>query len=251
MSLMPFCELLQTEQRSRSVSFWDPSSGARIEAHTPGDRPDLWRRYVEGLQESYREHGVEAALDLASFGSGESTSLFFVALDMHDDVIGGTRMHGPLSDVGQARALVELCANPEGVAIARRLIKGWLPFGVIEMKGGWVHREARNRRALADTISRCFLHAMALLDAEFAFGTGSTHVVRCWSSTGAKIVDSIESTPYPDDRYQTRLMWWDRSSIGDNADPAQLHHFRREIEALRRPRPTRLIPTVPLPRCGT
>lgn len=251
MSLMADREVGLSTQSSPLLSFWDGSSRARVEAHTPSDRPDLWQQYVGGLVESYRQFGTEPALDFASFAGGETTSMFFVALNIHEEVVGGTRIHGPLARVDEARALVELAANPHGVATARRLIKDWLPFRLIEMKGGWVHRTAAHRRELADTISRCFLHAMRTLDAEFAIGTGSTHVQRCWTSTGGRVVESIASVPYPDSRYETRMMWWHYPSIEATVAPEQLTKFRNEVAAVDRRRTSPALQLVPLPRAAS
>lgn len=233
------------------LSFWDGSSRTRIEAHTPTDRPDLWQQYVDGLIDSYRQFGTESALDLESFASGRTTAFFFVALNIHEEVVGGTRIHGPLTQVDEARALVELAANPHGVATARQLISGWLPFRVIEMKGGWVHRATDHRRELADTISRCFLHAMRALNAEFAIGTGSTHVLRCWTSTGGRVIESIAPVPYPDSRYETRMMWWHYPSIGTTVAPDQLERFHTEAAAIDRRRTRLRLPLVPLPRVAS
>jgi hypothetical protein len=251
MSLMADRELSLSVQSSPLLSFWDGSSRARIEAHRPTDRPDLWQRYVEGLVDSYRQYGTESALDFAAFAGGETTSFFFVALNIHEEVVGGTRIHGPLTEVDQARALVELSADPRGVATARQLIADWLPFRVIEMKGGWVHRAANHRRELADTISRCFLHSMRGLDAQFAIGTGSTHVLRCWSSTGGRVVESIAPVPYPDSRYQTSMMWWHYPSIETTVAPDQLARFRDEVSAIERRRSRRALPLIPLPRSAS
>jgi hypothetical protein len=251
MSLMADRELGLLAQSSPLMSFWDGPSRVRIEAHAPSERPDLWQQYVDGLVDSYRQFGTESALDFTSFAGGGTTSMFFVALNIHEEVVGGTRIHGPLDQVDEARALVELAADPHGVATARRLIGDWLPFRVIEMKGGWVHRAAPRRRELADTISRCFLHAMRALDAEFAIGTGSTHVLRCWSSTGGRVVESIAPVPYPDSRYETRMMWWHYPSIGTTVAPDQLERFRNEAAATDRRRSRPALRLVPLPRVAS
>jgi len=232
MSVMTVRELVPTRQPSRSVSFWDPSSGTRIEAHTPSDRPDLWHRYVEGVTRSYRRYGVEAALDLESFVDGDSTSLFFVAFDPTHEVVAGVRMHGPLGDSAQAHALLEFASDPGGVTTIRRLIDNRLPFGVIEMKGGWVAHDTPQRSELSSTLARCFLHAMVILEAQFAFGTAATHAVGRWRTTGARATEGLTPVPYPDERYETTLMWWDFARLDSVAEPAQVRRFRAEQAAI-------------------
>ncbi|HEX3815956.1 MAG TPA: hypothetical protein VHX59_24220 [Mycobacteriales bacterium] len=217
---------------SRELSFWDPWSGCRIEAHTPAGRPDLWQQYVEGLSDSYRHYDVEGALDLDSFVTGESTSIFFVAFSPDEEIVAGVRMHGPLGDKAEAHAMLEFAADPAGVATVGRLIDDRLPFGVIEMKGGWVARHSDRRSELGNTLARCFLHAMTMLDVQFAFGTASTHAVSRWRTTGARKAEGLSPVAYPDDRYQTMMMWWDFAKLDERADPAQMRRFRSEAAAL-------------------
>jgi hypothetical protein len=42
----------------------------------------------------------------------------------------------------------------------------------------------------------------------------------------------IPATPYPDQRYQTKLAWWDRSTFANHADPKQLSMFFAEQKEL-------------------
>lgn len=240
-------ELLVTEQ-AHSISFWDPTSGCRIEAHSPSKRPDLWQSYVAGLAESYRRFGVEAALDLDSFVSGDSTSLFFVAFSPTGEIVAGVRMHGPLASSDDAHALIEFAADSTGVAMVRRLIEDRLPFGVLEIKGGWVAHSATERDALSNTLARCFLHAMTILDVQFAFCTAGTHAVKRWLSTGSAVTEGLVPVPYPDERYQTTMMWWDFTKLHERADPAQLRRFRGEAAVLARSSVVDTIRSLPRPR---
>jgi hypothetical protein len=240
-------ELLVTEQAG-SISFWDPASGCRIEAHSPRKRPDLWRSYVDGLTESYHRYGVEAALDLDSFASGDSTSLFFVAFSQTEEIVAGVRMHGPLASSEDAHALIEFAADPTGVATVERLIGDRLPFGVLEIKGGWVAHTANDRDELSNTIARCFLHAMTILDVQFAFCTAGTHAVKRWLSTGSVVAEGLVPVPYPDERYQTTMMWWDFTKLHERADPAQLRRFRGEAAVLARSSVVNAVRSLPRPR---
>lgn len=221
-------------QPTVELSFWDPWSGCRIEAHTPADRPDLWQDYVNGLSDSYQRHGVENALDLESFASGDSTSLFFVAFSPEGDVVAGVRMHGPLQESSEAHALLEFASDPAGVAKVSQLIDDRLPFGVIEIKGGWVAHTASRRDELSNTIARSFLHAMSALQVQFAFCTAGTHAVGRWLTTGSAVAEGLVPVAYPDDRYLTTMMWWDFAKLDERADPAQMRRFRTEAAALLR-----------------
>lgn len=227
MSLMTECELGPVGRPSNSASFWDSSSGARVEAHHPAERPDLWHEYVAGVTRTYRQYGVEAALDLDSFADGSSTSLFFVATSSRGDVIAGLRVHGPLATPDDAHAVSEFAIDPVAQASVRRLIANRLTFGVLEIKGVWVANSAARRAALSNTMARCFRHAMTLSAAQFALCTAGEHAVKRWESSGARIADSVQPIPYPDERYRTVLMWWDRDRLAD-ADPVQLRRYRNE-----------------------
>lgn len=217
--------------RSPSASFWDSSSGARVEAHSPTERPDLWYEYVSGVSRAYQRYGVESALDLDSFSSGESTSLFFVATSSIGEVIAGLRVHGPLAQADDAHAMSEFDIDPAAQSSVRRLIANRLVFGVLEIKGVWVANSAARRTELSKTMARCFLHAMTLSGAQFAFCTAAEHAVRRWASSGAQIANSVEPIPYPDERYRTVMMWWDKDRLA-GADPGQLRRYRNEAALL-------------------
>lgn len=213
------------------MSFWDPASGARFEAHSPSDRPDLWERYVSGITACYRKFGVLNALDLGSLDSGDSTSLFFVAIGPDEEVVAGVRFHGPLQDGTDAYALKEFASDPRGVATIRRLIDDRVIFGVTEIKGGWVSQGFPRRRDLGNALARSFLHGMDALRVQFAFCTAATHAIGRWTTTGGREVPGLDPVAYPDERYRTAMMWWDRTTVHEYGDPAQLRRFRSETAA--------------------
>jgi hypothetical protein len=231
MPLMTECQLAPATPRPCSVSFWDPSSGARLEAHVPEERPDLWHGYVAGVIRAYQRYGVEGALDLDSFANGASTSLFFVATNASGDVIAGLRVHGPLVMPDDAHAISEFDIDRAAQASVRRMIANRLNFGVLEVKGVWVGDSAVRRAELSATMARCFLHAMTLSGAQFAFCTAGAHAVKRWESSGARTTNSVRPVPYPDERYQTVIMWWDKERLS-GADPAQLRRYRTEAALL-------------------
>lgn len=217
--------------RQSLASFWDPASGARFEAHTPSTRPDLWAEYVAGITACYQKFDVLNALDLHSLDSGDTTSLFFVAIGPEENVVAGVRFHGPLRDSSDAYALKEFASDPEGVTTIRRLIDDRLAFGVTEIKGGWVSQDAPRRGELGSALARSFLHGMNELRVQFAFCTAATHAISRWLTTGGREVPGLRPVAYPDERYRTGMMWWNTKTIHEYGDPAQLRRFRSEAGA--------------------
>jgi hypothetical protein len=227
------------ESQQSPASFWDPASGARFEAHTPSSRPDLWSEYVAGITASYQKFGVLKVLDLDALSSGDTTSLFFVAIGPDEKVVAGVRFHGPLNSSADAYALEEFASDPKGVATIRRLIDDRLKFGITEIKGGWVDQDVDRRRDVGNALARSFLHGMTVLGVQFAFCTAATHAIGRWLTTGGREVTGLEPVPYPDDRYRTGMMWWDTATINVYGDPAQLRRFHAESAALDNPAPAR------------
>jgi hypothetical protein len=107
-----------------------------------------------------------------------------------------------------------------------------LPFGVVEMKTAWVTDDPDRSRQLTSAISRTPLHAMPLLDIQFIVATAAEYVLKRWLSSGGQLAAKIPATPYPDDRYQTKLAWWDRRTFANHADPKQLSMFFAEQKEL-------------------
>ncbi len=48
------------------------------------------------------------------------------------------------------------------------------------------------------------------------------------------MVASIPATPYPDSRYQTKMMWWDRNTFIRHAEPTQVSKIITEVLDLQR-----------------
>jgi hypothetical protein len=45
-------------------------------------------------------------------------------------------------------------------------------------------------------------------------------------------VAAIPATPYPDDRYQTKMIWWNRRDFVNHAEPQQAAKIRMETQRL-------------------
>lgn len=197
---------------SRPLSYCSPESAYRIVVTTPRAEPDLWRDYLIGAVRTYGAYGVEGALEVDRVRDGGSTSLFFVAFSPEGDVVGGMRSQGPYSGADQAHALSEWDGDP-GRPRVRAMIEDRLPDGVVESKSAWVDRGFPGRRELVGCFSRAPLHASAILGARWVLGTSAAHTLPMWTSTGAVVVSGLDAIGYPDDRYRTHLLWWDRWAL--------------------------------------
>lgn len=210
------------------ASYWEPVSGARFLVTRPEDSPSLWAQYLDGLEKTYTSFGVEAALDLGAIFHGRQLPTFAVALGADGKVVAGVRAHGPLHEAEEAHALLEFAAAPEGQSTVRRFIGDRTPFGITELKGGWVDDQAANRRELSNALARSFIHIMDAMKVQFGFCTAAVHAANRWSTVGGRPIDGLQPVAYPDDRYQTTLMWWDRRSFDRYCEPDQLARIRAE-----------------------
>jgi hypothetical protein len=62
--------------------------------------------------------------------------------------------------------------------------------------------------------------------------TCAQHVLARWRSSGG-VVAPIRSTPYPDERFRTKLMWWDRLTVASLAAPSQTAKIIAEMADIR------------------
>ncbi|WP_101949017.1 hypothetical protein [Mycobacterium sp. 3519A] len=211
----------------RSPSCWDPASECRIVFAQPSVERELWLDYVRGACQSYRKHGVERALDMEALRSGEDTVIFAACVNDAGRVVAGLRGRGPYGSADECHALLEWNGQP-GQDAVRKMVADRLPFGVVEMKTAWVADDPDRGRQLTSAISRTPLHALNLLDIQFIVATAAEYVLKRWLSSGGQLATKIPATPYPDERYQTKLAWWDRATFANHADPKQLSMFFTE-----------------------
>jgi hypothetical protein len=219
----------------RTTSFWDPGSECTIVFAQPAIERDLWTDYVRGACHSYRKHGIEKALDIDSLRHGADTVLFAACIDSTGKVVAGVRAKGPYQSADQCHALLEWRGQP-GQDAVRKMVSDRLPFGVVEIKTAWVTEGLERGRQLTSFISRTPPHTMNLLDVQFAIATAASYALKCWLPSGGVLATKIPPTPYPDDRYQTKLAWWDRRTFANHADPKQLSAFfaEQKMMAVRR-----------------
>ena len=214
-----------------SISWWDSDTGCTLVVSQPSYEPDLWRDYVRGAQRSYRKHGVERALDIDAIRSGTDTALFVAAVDEAGLVVGGVRAKGPYQNVEESHAVVEWAGRP-GLDLVRKMISDRIPFGVVEMKTAWVTDDPQRNRLLTKTLARSAFPTMILLDVQFLMATAATHVLEHWRSSGGVVASKIPTTPYPDERYRTKIMWWDRVTFVNHAEPQQVSKMFSEMTEL-------------------
>jgi hypothetical protein len=214
-----------------SASWWDPDTECTLVVARPEDEPTLWLEYLDGAVRSYRKHGVERALDIAAVRTGSDTVLFFAALDAAGRIVAGVRAKGPLLSADDSHAVVEWEGQP-GLPAVRKMINDRAPFGILEMKSAWVTDDRTRSRPLTKAIARSGFHAMALMDIQFCMATAGAYVLDRWQSSGGVVAAHIPPTPYPDERYQTKMMWWDRRTFINHAEPEQVSKILQETIAL-------------------
>jgi molybdopterin/thiamine biosynthesis adenylyltransferase len=221
------------------ATFVDAKSGARIELHHPLQRPDRWLAYLDGAESCYRTHDISRILGRPELEDGKTTSLFFVAVDDADRVVAGVRCHGPLEAVSDAQVLRELEGHAR-LDIVRDLLADRLASGIVEMKGAWVDPDF-DRPGLSNALARCGVHAMNWFGARFFICSCATRTAPRWETTGGRRLEGFDPIAYPDDRYQTVMLWWDRDRIARLAAPDQWSCIVDESDQLtpgRTPQPT-------------
>ena len=216
----------------KSFSWRDSHINCTLAVAQPSNDPELWSEFVAGAHRSYSKRGVEGALDIDEMRTGADTVMFFAVLDDAGRMLAGLRAKGPLQSAEDSHALVEWAGQPSQPAV-RAMINDRVPFGVLEMKSGWVAEDANRDLDLTTPLARSAFHMMALIDVQFCMATAASYVLNRWRSSGG-VVAGIPSTPYPDERYQTKMIWWNRRDFVSHAEPAQVAKILTETSLLSR-----------------
>lgn len=220
-----------TDVDAAAMSWWDSDAECTVTIARPADDDAMWEEYLAGAERSYRRHGVAAAIDVDAIRRAGDTTLFWSLLDATGTVMGGVRAVGPLTSPDESHAVVEWAGQP-GLSQVRKMIADRLPFGVVEMKSAWVTDNRDRNRQLIDSLARTGCQVLAALGVQFCMATAARHVLEPWRSSGG-VVAPIRSTPYPDERYRTKMMWWDRLTVASNAAPNQTAKIVAEMEDIR------------------
>lgn len=195
------------------MSWWDPEAECTLVITKPSDDSDLWQEYLAGAERTYRRHGAGAAFDGEAIGRSSATTAFWALLDSTGQVVGGVR------------------ANQPELPVVRKMIADRLPFGVVEMKSAWVTDDPDRNRKLTALLARSGCHVLAVLGVQFCLATCADYVLQRWRSSGG-VVASIRPAPYPDERYRTKVMWWDRVTLASHAAPNQIAKIYSEMDAI-------------------
>lgn len=215
---------------TENITWRDSDAECTLVMTQPSVDRALWLEYLSGAERSYRKHGVDKALDVSEIEDGHDTAMFWAAVDDAGRVIGGVRAKGPLISADDSHAVVEWAGQP-GLPMVRKMITDRVPFGILEMKSAFVTDDRARNHAVTRMLARSGFHAMALMGLQFCMATSAPHVLDRWRSSGG-IVASIPATPYPDERYQTKMMWWDRRNFINHAEPEQVSKILTEIRAM-------------------
>jgi hypothetical protein len=210
-------------------SWHDPDIDCTLVVSQPWADPDLWREYSLGARRSYRKHGVECALDTDALNRGTDTTMFFAVIDATGNMVAGVRAI-ELRSADDSHAVVEWAGQP-GQQAVRDMITDRIPFGVLEMKSAWVTDDPNRNRTLTTAVARSGHHIAALLDVQFFMATAAAYVLNRWRSSGG-VIAPIPAAPYPDDRYQTKMIWWNRQDFVNHAEPQQVAKILVETQRL-------------------
>ncbi len=204
--------------------------GVTLVLATPAAAPLLWEEYLNGARATYAGHGVSAALSYDEVIDGESTALFYAAVDCTGAVVGGVRAQGPYRSYHQSHALLEWAGQP-GLDLVADSIGRRLPEGVVEMKTAWTG-PGSTAATVASLLPRTALPTMHFTGARFILATAADHVLRRWEMSGGRVAEHIPPSPYPNEKYRTSLMWWDRQRLHLDAEPEVYREMLRDTAAV-------------------
>jgi molybdopterin/thiamine biosynthesis adenylyltransferase/nitroreductase len=210
----------------------DQESGVRFEGHHPLERPDLWKVYLNEAEGIFRSRGFEGTLRRLELEEGNDVSLFLLGFDAEGNAVAGVRFHGPLEGAHQAAIVEEMATSPE-IGIIHDLIEQEIRLGAVEVKGAWSKGATVVGSRLLTAISRSVTHGLNWLGAEFAIAAVSDTLMPVGTATGGVQVGT-QWVPFPDERYRTIAISWQRGRTYELATPENQRAYRREAEQLLR-----------------
>ncbi|MGA7055321.1 MAG: hypothetical protein WBZ37_29475 [Mycobacterium sp.] len=214
----------------QALSWRDPDIDCTLVISQPSTDRDLWAEYAAGAQRNYSKHGVECTLDVDALRTGADTVMFCVVIDRAGKIVAGVRAKGPLRSAEDSHAVVEWAGQP-GQAAVRDMINDRVPFGILEFKSAWATDDPDRSPGITTAMARIAFPMMAVLDVQFCMATAATYALNRWRSSGG-VLAGIPATPYPDERYQTKMMWWNRSDWVHHAEPDQVAKILTETKQL-------------------
>ncbi|GAC47801.1 hypothetical protein [Gordonia aichiensis] len=193
--------------------------------------PDLWIEYLDGAHAAYSARGVADALDYDTICDGSTTTLFCAVVDTTDRVVGGLRVQGPYTHPHQSHAVDEW-AGQSGQAALIAAIGSRIASGLIEVKSAFVDPASSDAAATAGFLARTPLLLTAATGTRYMLATAADYVLARWESGGGRVDSDIPSTPYPNERYRTQAMFWDRDALSQCAKPAVWAAMCAEFEQI-------------------
>jgi hypothetical protein len=193
-------------------------SGATMIFADPHALPELWHEYIDSAVVEYTARGVRSALEYERIRDGRDTTVFCAVLDPTGAVVGGLRVQGPYHDARQSHAIGEWAGQP-GQDDLIAAINHRVPDGIIEVKSAFVDPSSPLAKVAAGALARSVKISMELTGCRHMLATAADYVLERWSSGGGRVNPLIAATPYPDDRYRTRAMFWDAENLQSFADP--------------------------------
>lgn len=215
----------------RTPQFRDHASGCHFTVVTPQQAPGLWQGYVDGALQAYRHFAIEAALSYPEMASGQGTSMFFAATDGHGEVVAGVRILGPYEHVDQVESLKPFDGCPGG-ELLHAVMAQRIGRGVVEARAAWVSRTAERRRELGAAISRCIAYAPNVFGVRYGFATVASFTLPRHRVSGGLRMEGVAPVPYPDNRYRTVPMWWDRRGRSCRVEKAGQLLMRGELRSM-------------------
>ena len=137
---------------TRNFSWPDPDIEGTLVISQPSADPELWDDYAAGALRSYSRRGVECALDVEALRSGDDTIMFGAVVSDSGNVVGGYRAIA-LRSADDSHAVDEWAGQP-GQQVVRQMIAERVPYGVLEMKTGWVIDAGGRNPLLARALAR-------------------------------------------------------------------------------------------------
>ncbi|MFF2084787.1 hypothetical protein ACFVVM_13495 [Nocardia sp. NPDC058176] len=166
---------------------------------------------------------------MESIADGDSTAGFFAVIDSDGTMVGGMRVHGPHLTPDEIAGFQPWIGTAGEAQLRAELVER-IPLGVVETKGAWSRREPRIP-GVGALLARAIPHAAWLLDARYVFGASPLHCLDIYRATAAQVPAEVSAVAYPDERYVTVPVWWDRDDLS-TAAPDQHELIVAEREQL-------------------
>ncbi|GAB23400.1 hypothetical protein GOPIP_044_00920 [Gordonia polyisoprenivorans NBRC 16320 = JCM 10675] len=182
------------------------SSGGLIDVHwfRAGRAPSEWELFCRLAHQAYAAQGCEEALSwLDDLTVSSLDDLHFCTLSRSGKPLGGFSVRAlPVEDL-----LAPHCwPDSTQVRVALRGIVG--SALVAEASTAWSLDLVVSPLLAAEAVT-----ALTLTGCRWMVATSAQHSIDLWLSSGASRVKAVPAVQYPDSRYRTELLLWDRDQF--------------------------------------